>query len=194
MTIVAADLGKDKADLFEIKWLPFQLNPNASEVGTSRMRYLYQRMGKQQVMAMKPRFDAIGAECGIKFSFSEKGKTGNTLKAHRLMTAASHDATLQNKLAIELFRLLFEDDGDITSSSELVAAAKRAGMDADQMRNMLADPTAEPSAANVTNEINTVRAKYGVSGVPFFIIGKTKFSGAQDSNTIVSVLRQVLDI
>jgi len=194
MAIVAADVGKDKDTLFEVQWLPFQLNPNASTVGTSRMQYLYDRMGKERVMAMKPRFDMIGEECDINFSFSDKGKTGNTMQAHRLMSSVATDTVMQNKLSIELFKAVFEDDEDITNNDHLAAAARRAGMDFEAARAMLANPEIEPTPGQVAKEAQMFRMKYRVSGVPFFIIGNATFSGAQESAALVPILRRALGI
>eukprot|EP00913_Durusdinium_trenchii_P031760 g29745.t1 len=98
---------------FEVRWLPFQLDPAASEKASSRMEAYAKKFGKgkeevkQMGAWMKSKFDA--AELPYNFTEYQTAKVSNTFDAHRVLTAAyKHGgAAAQDKAAEALFHSYF---------------------------------------------------------------------------------------
>lgn len=169
-------------------WRPFQLNERAPVVGVNKEKMYQERFGVANTATMMARLQGVGAAVGIKFSLG--GNTGNTLQSHRLVEMALEKggSSLQNKVIESIFQSYFEEEGDVTDSSTLVACAKRAGMSGDAVASMLADRAKAPSAESVSKSVAEYRNRYRVSGVPFFVIGKNRFSGAQDADVMAEML------
>lgn len=189
---MADSKGKAVSDLFEVAWRPFQLNSEAPLEGVSKKKMYEERFGVERTRMMSERLAGVGAELGIKFSMG--GKTGNTLQSHRLVELAleTGGTELQNKVIENVFKLYFEDDGDVTCTESLIECGVLGGMSREAVTAMLVDASATPSSSAVSQNISHYREKYRVSGVPFFVIGNQRFSGAQDSETIAAVLEEAL--
>mmetsp|Transcript_5869 Transcript_5869/g.9108 ORF Transcript_5869/g.9108 Transcript_5869/m.9108 type:complete len:119 (+) Transcript_5869:140-496(+) len=104
---------KGKYD-FEVKWYPFQLNPNASPEGVKKVDMYCQKFGMsrerafQMAAQMGQRFKAVG----LPFQFTDKGITANTFNSHRLLTYAAdkHGLAVQDRLSEELFLNYFGEE------------------------------------------------------------------------------------
>ena len=121
--------------------------------------------------------------------------TGNTLRSHRLTEWARLQGGLpaQDRVMEALFKRYFEQEKNICDVEVLASAATEAGLDAAQARAMLADGGAAPTGEAVEREEEECRRRYGVRGVPHFVIGtKYSFSGAQDASTLAQVLDECL--
>lgn len=173
-------------------WRPFQLNKDAPIVGVNKQRMYESKFGVERTKMMMARLSGIGAELGIRFSLG--GKTGNTLQSHRLveLALATGGATLQNKVIENIFKLYFEDEGDITQDAGLVTCAVDAGLPRDVVAAMLENPATPPTADALSQSVAEYRHRYQVTGVPFFIVGGSRFSGAQDKAVLVEVLETEL--
>jgi predicted DsbA family dithiol-disulfide isomerase len=76
----------------------------------------------------------------------------------------------------------------------LLSAVERAGLDMDGATALLADDTMSPTPADVREQIRAFGRKYGVSGVPFFIVnGSVGMSGAQTPEAFLEVFQEVLE-
>ncbi len=76
----------------EIRWRPFQLDPNLPAEGKDRTRYLHEKFGgKERAQAIYTRIAAVGSESGIDFQFNSIKRSPNTLDCHRLVRWARHD-------------------------------------------------------------------------------------------------------
>ena len=81
-----AQLRESNPDLpFEIRWHPFQLNPDLPAEGVDRKAYLEAKFGgPQRAKQVYERVMAAGTSVGIPFDFDAIKRQPNTLQAHRL--------------------------------------------------------------------------------------------------------------
>merc|ERR1719310_424135 len=122
-----------KAD-FNVKWLPFQLNPQAEcGAGVNKLQMYKKKFGEARVNQMLPMMMQVGREENINFSYG--GNTGNTFDSHRLISFADKQGK-QDELVEELFKNYFEEEKCISDRAVLLAAADKVGLkDAEQMLN-----------------------------------------------------------
>ena len=127
---------------------------------------------------MEPAMAANGERAGIKFSMG--GKTGNTLRSHRLNKWALDQAGVdgQDRVVEALFQGYFENEKDLTDVNFLASVAKTAGLDEAAALTYL---KSDQDAADIQQEAEQFRRKYQISGVPFFIFqdGQTLSGGQQ---------------
>ncbi|MBL8582600.1 MAG: DsbA family protein, partial [Rhizobiaceae bacterium] len=87
-----------------------------------------------------------------------------------------------------LFRLNFEEGGNIGDRSALIGVARDCGMDVSVVETLM--PTDADKDA-VRSEIATA-SRMGVTGVPCFLFeGRYAVMGAQDVATLVDAIRQI---
>eukprot|EP00434_Breviolum_minutum_P010312 symbB.v1.2.009100.t1/scaffold573.1/size222803/9 len=178
---------------FEVRWLPFQLDPRASEKPSSRMEAYAKKFGKgkEEVMQMgqwmKAKFDAAQ----LPYEFSEAALVSNTFDAHRVLTAAyKHGgASAQDKAAEALFHSYFAKEKAPNDPEELKEAAKAAGLDSTSVLD-------KSFAESETQEEMKVGKKLGVTGVPHFVIrtedSRTEqISGAQPMESFLKAFQVV---
>lgn len=129
----------------------------------------------------------FGEAEGINFSF--KARIGNTRDAHRLVQLAKTKSNeLENSVISALFKLHFEEDGDITSHDVLIAAGEKGGLDKAEVKSWLDEGRGGPEVDKEVEEAY----RDGVSGVPNFTInGKYRVEGAQDPEKLVEVLKRI---
>ncbi|XP_030484551.1 uncharacterized protein LOC115701006 [Cannabis sativa] len=163
---------KDQYD-FEIRWHPFQLEPNAPKEGVDKREFYREKFGPQSDR-MQARMTEVYKKLGLEYNMS--GLTGNTLDSHRLVNfAGKQGSEKQHKLMEELFLGYFTQAKYIGDWEFLVQCADKAGVEG--AVEFLQDPN------NGVNEVKEELEMYStnISGVPFFLInkGKQKLNGAQ---------------
>lgn len=179
---------------FEVRWLPYQLNPQASEQPASKIEKYMEKFGasREQVHQMAQGMAQKFAAVGLPFSTAEDTLTSNTLHAHRILTAAykSGGPEAQDKAVEVIFNGYFGEGKAPNDRAVLEAAAAAAGIDGGAI---LDDPTAV--AAEVQEELVQGR-RIVDSGVPHFVFraegGKsTQFSGAQPPAQFAQAFAQI---
>lgn len=178
---------------YSVRWHAFQLNPRAP-LQTSKLQAYMEKFGrsKEQTLAMGESMRERFAEAGLPFAFTDKGVTGNTTTAHRLLSfAATVGLKEQNALAEELFRIYFTEQGHLNDHALLEELAATAGIDRAAARAVLEDPNAQ--LEEVKRELAGAR---GVNGVPHFKISVDGFrplevSGAQPVDMFQRVFAKV---
>lgn len=171
----------------EIRWHPFQLDPNIPRGGKDRKLYLAEKFGSQErVHEIHRSIVQAGKSVGIDFDFEAIESSPNTLDAHRVMHWAGQIGSgVQHSLAGLLFSAYFEEGADIEDPLVLAAAASSAGMDSRGVARRL---QGGESQAEVEDEIYSAR-QMGVTGVPFFVIGRRyAVTGAQEPKTLAEVI------
>ena len=89
----------------------------------------------------------------------------------------------QGRVVSALFRMYFEQEGDITSREALVGAAEAAGLDGAEARAWL---ESDGGGKEVDAEVERAYAD-GIHGVPNFTInGKYQVDGAQDPQVFLA--------
>ena len=183
-------LREEEPDLpFEVRWHPFQLNPDLPPQGVDRKAYLQAKFGgAERAKQVYERVTAAGRSVGIPFDFDAIERQPNTLDAHRLVAwAQSRNEGDADALVEGLFRANFLEGRYVGSTDELVALAEGAGFDAADARALLESGALK----DVVAESDRRAREMGIGGVPFFIFdGKTALSGAQEPSAIVAAIRQ----
>lgn len=185
---------------FKVQWYPFQLNPNASQEGVSKLEMYMKkfRSSEAQIMAMSQGMANNFQSVGLPFKFTKKGLTGNTFNGHRLTSYAFHvgGADMQDKVVEELFRSYFEDEQCPNSEQVLIATAVKAGIDEKTAKAFVQDKTM--FADETLAELKLGR-DMRVSGVPFFSLvnganqqNSETVSGAQSPDHFVRVFRSLV--
>jgi predicted DsbA family dithiol-disulfide isomerase len=170
-----------------VRWRPFELNPTMTKMGMGRRAYLEAKFGgPSEVKAMQDRVVAVGASVGIDFAFDRIVKTPNTFDAHRLVWFAQQRGR-QDEVVEELFHGYFVEGLDIGDSETLTSLAVRAGIDGENVRQML---DTEEGAEAVRQE--EVRGhQLGITSVPYFALnGQKGISGAQPIETFVIAIQR----
>ena len=173
-----------------VRWHPFQLNPDLPLEGTDRKGYLEQKFGgPERAKEIYARVSAAGRNAGLELNFDGILKQPNTLAAHALIAYAqtADDGVHADAVAERLFKAYFVDGEFIGDMDVLVAIAAGCGLDADATRAVLSErATLDEIAAQDVN----VRQQ-GITGVPFFIFNqKVALSGAQPPDVLLDAMEK----
>jgi predicted DsbA family dithiol-disulfide isomerase len=164
------------ANTFDIKWHPFQLNPDMPSEGMDRRAYLEDKFGGKEgaVKAYMPVVQHM-ENSGLSINFEAIKRTPNTLNAHRLIHWAEVEG-VQTKLVQALFVAYFEKGRDLGNSDVLVDVANSVSLDRKTIERML------KTNADLKDikERDASGRQMGLTGVPAFIVGgKHVVQGAQ---------------
>jgi predicted DsbA family dithiol-disulfide isomerase len=173
----------------QVRWHPFELNPELPAEGTDRRAYLEAKFGgPERAHAIYARVRAAGDTVGIPFDFDAIERQPNTLEAHRLIAwAQARREGDADALVEKLFRAYFLEGRYVGDREELVRIAVEAGFDPDDARAFLASDALRAETAAAEDRARQV----GVSGVPFFIFNlKTAVSGAHEPATLLEAIAQ----
>ena len=164
-----------------IKWVHFPLHPDTPQEGRSlEDLFAGRRYDIAQMQAqMRARMQAEGLDYG------ERTMTYNSRLAQELGAWADtqpggeaiHDA---------LFRAYFVDARNIGDPDVLVEIAQSVGLPADQAREVIEQRT-HRAAVDADWELSR---RYGVTGVPTFVIGNKGVVGAQPYETLEELVKQ----
>jgi predicted DsbA family dithiol-disulfide isomerase len=128
--------------------------------------------------------EQTAADEGLEYHLGEDGVTGNTFDAHRLLQLAGARG-LQDALVERFFRGYFTEGRSVFDADSLTGLAVEAGLDATEVRDLLAGDAYADAVAADMREARTL----GVNGVPFFVIDRRfGVSGAQASEVFAQTL------
>jgi predicted DsbA family dithiol-disulfide isomerase len=175
---------------FDLRWRPFQLNPDMPKTGLDRRAYRSAKFGSwQKSLALDAQVAEAGAVAGLEFRHDRMLKTPNTVASH-ILISLSYDvggAALQDRIVEALFAGYFTQGRDVGDPEILAAIGAGAGMDRAQILAAVADP--ERSALVLQDE--SLARKLHLNGVPSIVLdGRYLFSGAQPVSAIVQTLRE----
>jgi predicted DsbA family dithiol-disulfide isomerase len=175
----------------EVRWHPFQLNPDLPTEGISRKQYLEDKFGgPQRATEIYARVKAAGRAAGLELDIDGITLQPNTLAAHALIAfAQQHGAAVGNDVKERLLKAYFVENRFIGSVDELAAIAGEAGLDAEAARAFVSDPRQLQQVAAADTRVRQM----GIGGVPFFIFNqKVAVSGAQDPAHLLAAMQQSL--
>jgi predicted DsbA family dithiol-disulfide isomerase len=177
----------EAGDAVEVRWLPFELNPQLPREGIARRAYREAKFGSwERSQALDARVAQAGAEEGLEFAFERMARTPNTLNAHRLLWLAAQ-AGKQAAVAEALFRAYFTEGQDVGDPATLVRLGTAAGLDAPPVETMLASD----AGAAAVREAEALAHALGVSAVPTFRVNdRHLIEGAQPPELLAAALRQ----
>ena len=169
----------------QVRWHPFQLNPQLPRSGVPRAEYIATKFGgPQRAKEIYARVANAGARAGIAFDFDRIAVQPNTLNAHRLIHHAGPSGR-QDAMAEALFRAYFLEGTDLSRDDTLADVAARAGFDRNEISAYL---SRDEDKALIEDQDQHARS-LGVEGVPFFIFNRRySVSGAQPPEAILDVM------
>lgn len=169
-----------------VTWWPFLLDPTIPPEGVDRGEYLRKKFGSADGGEMYLALREVGREDGIEFAFDAIERSPNTVDAHRLIYWADNPQT-QDAVVERLFHLYFLEGADISDPEVLAGAAADAGMNAESVREKLADDRDRDTILKMVEQMQ----KAGVNAVPAFVLGgKRAVVGAQP----VDLLQQQIEL
>jgi predicted DsbA family dithiol-disulfide isomerase len=171
----------------DVRWRPFELNPDMPSEGISRELYRTRKFGSwERSRALDAQVAEHGAGEGIRFAFDRMERTPNTLEAHRLIWLAGEQG-VQGAVVEGLFQAYFVHARDVGNRDVLTQIAATSGMDTFDFLE------SERGREEVRAEASRSRQQ-GIDGVPFFLIGgTTAISGAQQPETIAATLTRAME-
>jgi predicted DsbA family dithiol-disulfide isomerase len=186
-----AALGQfEHPDEIEVMWRAYELDPRAPARRegnyVDRLAAKY-GMSRERAVAANQQLTTLAAAEGLDFHF-ERVQPGNTFDAHRLLHYAREMGPgRQHALKERLFLAYFTEGAAIGEPETLMRLAAEVGLDPQVCADILAgDRYADEVRADEREAL-----ELGVTGVPFFVVdGKFGIPGAQDADTILSVLRR----
>jgi predicted DsbA family dithiol-disulfide isomerase len=174
----ALDLLKDEFEV-EVRWLPFQLNPDLPPEGIPRAEYRKAKFGSlERSKQMDARVIGEGKGEGIDFAFDRMERQPNTTQAHRLV-ALAQEQNLGNEVVNALFNTHFEQARYIGDPKVLAEIAAQCGVKG--------WPEKAPDVSALEEEVREL----GISGVPTFLFGRMRgVSGAYPPEQLAEAIRQ----
>ncbi|HZY18036.1 MAG TPA: DsbA family oxidoreductase [Ramlibacter sp.] len=175
----------------ELRFQPFELNPQMGPEGQDIGEHLAQKYGStaEQQQANWEALRQRGAAVGFEFRREGRGRVWNTFDAHRLLHWAGEqpgDAQLRLKQA--LLRAYFTEARSVADHEVLLAAAASAGLDTQRARAILGS---DEFAADVRRQ-QQFYAEHGIRAVPSVIVNdRHLIQGGQPPEVFEQALRQI---
>lgn len=183
----------------QIRWRPFELNPQMPLEGEEQEAHLARKYGRsaEQGAALRGQMKAIAQEAGVSLSYEGQGDAPpammwNTRDCHKLLTFALEEAgpDVQTALKLALFRAHFNERKPLGTRAVLLDIAASIGLHREAAKAALDDPALE---ARVIAEEQQAW-DFNISGVPAMIVeGKFLIPGAQAPEVYVNALRRVAE-
>ena len=165
----------------------FQLDPTRPTGETTSRRTMLMskyRLTEDRVREMDHNMETMAAAEGLEYHLTEKGQSGNTLDAHRVVhLAASHGR--EDQMLERLDKAYFTEQRSVFDVESLVSLAVEEGLDATEVREAL---ESDRYVDAIRRDLEEARM-LGVTGVPFFVIdGRYGISGAQATEVFTRAL------
>jgi predicted DsbA family dithiol-disulfide isomerase len=181
----------DHRDDVRVTHRSFQLDPSRPRHQTTNRRGMLKskyQLSDQQVLDMDARMERLADIEGLEYHLTDAGLTGNTLDAHQLLQLGKARG-IQDAVIERLYRAYFTEQRSVFDRDSLITLATEAGLDEAEVRDAL---ERDAYADAVADDIREARS-LGVSGVPFFVIGRYGVSGAQAADVFVEALSRALE-
>ncbi|MEV6174825.1 DsbA family oxidoreductase [Streptomyces sp. NPDC051954] len=180
-------------DDVEVVHRSFELDPGRAKDDIQPViRMLTKKYGMSEAQAEAGEDNLAAQAAAEGLDYRTRGRDhGNTFDMHRLLHFAKEQGR-QNELIQLFYRANFAEERSVFNDDErLVELAAAAGLDAGDVRKILADPDAYADDVR-TDEREA--AELGANGVPFFVLDrKYGVSGAQPAELFSQALTQAWD-
>ncbi len=184
------ELGKENE--IELVMKAFQLDPRAPQKsnGPTLDRFAAKYgISKEKAAVQIESISEMGRRDGLTFNYATTRFT-NTMDAHRLTKYAyTKDKQIANRLIEGLFKAYFSDNLELADREVLVKVAVSSGLTKTETDELLNSKILEEEVILDQQEV----ARYGINGVPFFMIGESKIPGALSKNQMKSTILQALE-
>ena len=123
-----------------IRWHPFELNPNMPPEGQNITEHIAEKYGAtpEQSRASRVQMTQAGADVGFEFAYTEDMRMHNTFNTHQLLHWAAQQGRMHD-LKIALFTAHFTHGRNLSDNAVLADIAASIGLDQDQAGTVLAD-------------------------------------------------------
>jgi len=183
----------------EIRWRPFELNPDMPAEGEEQEAHLQRkyRRSAEEGAAVRGQMKAIAEGAGVSLGYEGEGEAPpammwNTRDCHKLLAYALEQAgpEVQTALKLALFRAHFNERRNLGDRTVLLDIAASVGLHREAAKVALDDPEIE---ARVLAE-EAQAWDMNISGVPAMIVeNKFLIPGAQAPEVYVNALRRVAE-
>ncbi|MEM1052564.1 MAG: DsbA family oxidoreductase [Pseudomonadota bacterium] len=184
----------------EVRWRPFELNPDMPHEGEEQEAHLQRKYGRSAEEGAKVRgqMKSIAESAGVSLVYeggeepAPPAMMWNTRDCHKLLglTLEQLGPQVQTELKLALFKAHFNERKDLSDHAVLLDIAASVGVHRAAAKAALNDEELE---ARVIAEERSAW-DHNISGVPAMIINeKFLVPGAQGPETYVNVLRRVVE-
>ncbi len=181
----------------EIRWMPFELNPDLPPEGKDQAKHLAEVYGRspEEVAAMRAQMQATAARVGFPMEWTGEGDEPpammwNTFEAHKLLrwALAEGGSEAQTRLKVALLEAHFQQRRNVSDRDVLLDLAEAAGLDRTKAAAALDD-----EALAMATRIEEERGRRaGINSVPSFVVdGRYLIQGAREPEDYANLLRQV---
>lgn len=184
----------------EIRWRPFELNPDMAAEGEDRTEHIARKYGRtlDESKGVQSHMREVAEQARVSLDYEGDEEPAppammwNTFDAHKLLTHTLdiYGAEKQMALKLALFRAHFNERRRIGERNVLLDIAEAEGLDRAAANAALTDETL---AARVRAEERQAFDS-NITGVPAMIVnGKFLIPGAQQPEVYVNALRRVAE-
>jgi len=184
----------DKKIDVEIKYLPFEINPDMSSAGETIEAHLMRRNNwtKEQFMHYRTDLVEVAKEAGLIYDYSKRTHYYNTAKAHRLVHFAQAFQK-QGAVVDALTEQYFTQGVNLSEDKSLLDIATSVGLDQQQAERALSSVEAVGISGNIQHKYDRVR-EFASGSVPAFIInGEELVRGANSVKFFVQYFSQLAE-
>ena len=173
----------------DVRWHPFELNPNMAEEGENLRDHLAAKYGTtlENSIKSRARLTELGADLGFEFNYADDMRMYNTFRAHQLIDwAGAYCKAHETNLAV--FSAFFTHRRDVSEIEALGDVAASVGLNRDEAIAMLQSG----ERADAVREKERHWTNRAVSGVPTMIFDERfATSGAQGGENFSDALLRV---
>ena len=162
----------------QIRWQPFQLNPNMPRGGMDRQAYLAVKFGgADRALQAYAAVAEAAVRDGIELALERVARTPNTLDAHRLVRFLGERIGDPAVVVEAVFRAYFQEGRDIGSHVVLADIAVGLGCERDPVMAYLESAADLPAVRGA----DAAARQMGIQAVPCFVFDRRyALSGAQE--------------
>lgn len=182
----------------EIRWLPFELNPDMPPEGEGQAEHIARKYGRtpEQAGEARGQMKAIAERAGYALDYQGPGDPPpawmwNTFAAHKLLKWALVEAgaDAQTRLKLALFDAHFQQRRNVSDPDVLIEVAAAQGLDPAGARAALGDA----ALGQIVRAEEAQAWDMNISGVPAMVVqGKYLIPGAQEPEVYANALRRVV--
>jgi predicted DsbA family dithiol-disulfide isomerase len=184
----------------EVRWMPFELNPDMPAEGKPQARHLAEAYDRSpdDLAEMRARLLEVAARAGFSMEYDGEGTPPepmmwNTFEAHKLLrwALADQNPDAQSALSLALFRAHFQQRRNVGKREVLLDIAADLGFDRAKAKAALED-----EALEIAVRMEEQRAlQNDIRSVPSFVVnGRYLIPGAQEPEVYRETLRRVVEL
>lgn len=183
----AVEATKDKYE-FEIRILPYQLDPSSPKEGVNRRQYLINKFGGEtRVNEAEGRVKMAAQAAGTDIHMEKMLVHINTFDCHRVIWWAGTKGK-QLEVTNAIYDAYYLQGADFSKNKNLAQVVSSVGFKAEEVEAFLESKDGRSEVLAMIEEISEL----GISGVPFFIFNREAgISGAQPKETFLQAFKDV---